>query len=264
VTGEDERARPLFERSLGLFRRLGDPHGVALSLYGLAVVRPAGALRAARTQAAESLDILRAVGDRRTFAKVLWNLADIDAEFGDAAAATAQFEESLTLFLEFGDRWFSELVLESAAFLAAATGDVERAVRLLGAADVVLGEIGVPLLARLRERHDGVLSEARTALGARRFEAAWEDGTRIPLGETVELMGTVRSNPNPDPSEGLTTRELEVLALVAEGRTDAEVAETLVLSIRTVNAHLRSIYRKLDVHSRSAATRYAFQHGLAV
>ncbi len=72
----------------------------------------------------------------------------------------------------------------------------------------------------------------------------------------------MRASP-PGRPDGLTARELEVLALVAEGRTDAEVAETLVLSIRTVNAHLRSIYRKLDVHTRSAATRYALEHGLA-
>ena len=69
VAGERDRARPLFERSLGLFRRLGDAHGIALGLYGLAVTRPPGADVAARAQADESLDILRAVGDRRTFAQ---------------------------------------------------------------------------------------------------------------------------------------------------------------------------------------------------
>ena len=47
------------------------------------------------------------------------------------------------------------------------------------------------------------------------------------------------------------------------GETDAQVAERLVLSLRTVHSHLRSIYRKLDVRSRSAATRYAVEHGLA-
>jgi DNA-binding NarL/FixJ family response regulator len=51
--------------------------------------------------------------------------------------------------------------------------------------------------------------------------------------------------------------------MVSTGLTDAEVAEQLVLSIRTVHAHLRSIYRKLDVHTRSAATRYAVEHDLA-
>lgn len=62
--------------------------------------------------------------------------------------------------------------------------------------------------------------------------------------------------------DGLTGREVEVLRLVADGLTDAQVAERLVVSLRTVHAHLRSVYRKLDVRSRSAATRYAVEHGL--
>jgi len=53
-----------------------------------------------------------------------------------------------------------------------------------------------------------------------------------------------------------------VLRLVAEGFTDAQVAERLVVSLRTVNAHLRSIYRKLQVSSRGQATRFALEHGL--
>jgi tetratricopeptide (TPR) repeat protein len=106
VAGEMDRARPLFEQSLGLFRRLGDSHGVALGLYGLAATRPTGALAAARSYADESLDILRAVGDRRAYGKMLWNAADINADLGDVETAAAQFEESLTLFVEFGDRWF--------------------------------------------------------------------------------------------------------------------------------------------------------------
>jgi DNA-binding NarL/FixJ family response regulator len=61
---------------------------------------------------------------------------------------------------------------------------------------------------------------------------------------------------------GLTVREAEILRLVARGMTDAEVAGELVVSRRTVHAHLRSIYRKLDVRTRAAATRYALEHGL--
>jgi DNA-binding NarL/FixJ family response regulator len=54
-----------------------------------------------------------------------------------------------------------------------------------------------------------------------------------------------------------------VLRLVAQGLTDAQVAEQLVISPRTVNGHLRSIYSKIEVTSRSAATRYALDHQLA-
>ena len=59
---------------------------------------------------------------------------------------------------------------------------------------------------------------------------------------------------------GLTTREVEVLRLVTQGLTNEQVAEQLVISPRTVNTHLTSIYGKIGVTSRSAATRYALEH----
>ena len=62
---------------------------------------------------------------------------------------------------------------------------------------------------------------------------------------------------------GLTRREVEVLRLVAAGLTDAQVAERLYLSPRTVTTHLTSIYNKLGVSSRLAAARFAIEHGLA-
>ena len=62
--------------------------------------------------------------------------------------------------------------------------------------------------------------------------------------------------------DGLTRREVEVLRLVALGWGDAQVAEQLVISPRTVNGHLRSIYNKINVNSRGAATHYAMEHHL--
>jgi len=61
---------------------------------------------------------------------------------------------------------------------------------------------------------------------------------------------------------GLTAREVEVLRLVAQGLSDAQVAEQLVVSHRTVTTHLTSIYNKLGVNSRTAATRFAVEHQL--
>jgi DNA-binding NarL/FixJ family response regulator len=80
----------------------------------------------------------------------------------------------------------------------------------------------------------------------------------MPLAEIVDLA---RPRPSETPA-GLTPREVEVLRLVAAGLTDAQVAERLVLSVRTVHSHMRSIYRKLGVSSRSAATGYALREGL--
>jgi len=61
----------------------------------------------------------------------------------------------------------------------------------------------------------------------------------------------------------LTEREVEVLHLVAMGLTNAQIAEQLTISPRTVHAHVRSIYSKLGISSRSAATRYAIHHRIA-
>jgi DNA-binding NarL/FixJ family response regulator len=61
----------------------------------------------------------------------------------------------------------------------------------------------------------------------------------------------------------LTPRQAEVLRLLARGWTDAQIADELFLSRRTVHAHLREIFRKLNVSHRSAATRYAIEHGLS-
>ncbi len=62
--------------------------------------------------------------------------------------------------------------------------------------------------------------------------------------------------------DGLTSREVEVLRLLARGLSDAQIAEQLVISPRTVNSHLTSIYSKIQVSSRVAATRYAMEHQL--
>jgi DNA-binding NarL/FixJ family response regulator len=66
----------------------------------------------------------------------------------------------------------------------------------------------------------------------------------------------------PTPPAGLTAREVEVLRLLAQGWSDAQIAEHLVLSPRTVNRHTASLYSKLGVSSRAAATRYAIEHHL--
>lgn len=62
--------------------------------------------------------------------------------------------------------------------------------------------------------------------------------------------------------DGLTAREVEVLRLLAQGLTNAHIAERLVISPRTVNTHLTSIYNKIGISSRSSATRYTLEHHL--
>ena len=63
-------------------------------------------------------------------------------------------------------------------------------------------------------------------------------------------------------TDGLTAREVEILRRVTSGLTNRQLAEELGVSTRTIDAHLRSVYAKLGVKSRSAATRYAIEHHL--
>jgi DNA-binding NarL/FixJ family response regulator len=89
-----------------------------------------------------------------------------------------------------------------------------------------------------------------------------------PLGAvpTLERITALEAQlavaPKPHYPAGLSAREVEVLRLVSQGLTDAEVAEQLFLSPRTVSQHLRNVYNKQGVNSRTAATRFAVEHGL--
>jgi DNA-binding NarL/FixJ family response regulator len=83
-----------------------------------------------------------------------------------------------------------------------------------------------------------------------------------PTQATRSARGTRHQLPSPSETLDLTKREMEVLRLVAQGLTDAQVAHTLVISPRIVNAHLRSIYSKLGITSRHAATLFATKQQL--
>ena len=102
--------------------------------------------------------------------------------------------------------------------------------------------------------------ETGTADAAGRLEEAREIATRLaaaPLLSRIALL-----TPRDAPAFGLTEREMDVLRLAAEGLTDMAIGEQLFISHRTVSQHLRSIYGKLDVRSRAAATRFAMENGL--
>jgi DNA-binding NarL/FixJ family response regulator len=116
----------------------------------------------------------------------------------------------------------------------------------------------------------------RTKLGEKAFAAAWTEGSAMTPEQALAAQGPVTlpqplptapsstppAKPVPTYPDGLTAREVEVLRLLAQGLTDAQIAEYLVISPRTVNNHLTSIYSKIQVSSRSAATRYAIEHHL--
>lgn len=133
---------------------------------------------------------------------------------------------------------------------------------LWGAAERLREEHALAILPAEQARSEQNIASARTQLGAEVFAAAWAEGRQT----TPEQAFAARTQATPTPSQAypgeLTPREVEVLRLLALGLTNAQIAEHLVISPRTVNAHLRSIYNKLALTSRTAATRYAIDHDL--
>jgi DNA-binding NarL/FixJ family response regulator len=105
----------------------------------------------------------------------------------------------------------------------------------------------------------------RTQLDEATFNAAWAEGRAMTMEQAIaEAMRPVAADAPASTAhhgpDDLSPREREVLLLVAQGLSDAQVADRVVMSPRTVNAHLTTIYRKLGVNSRGAATRYALDH----
>jgi DNA-binding CsgD family transcriptional regulator len=198
---------------------------------------------------------------------------------GDLERAKALHKESLALSEERGAfRQLTLILLEGLACGAGAEGGAERAARLFGATEALREAIGFPLESALRRLEEPYLVEARSQLEESAWTEAWEEGRRMSVEAAVEYAlseGELSTSiPSPAASEqplarapenpaGLTSREVEVLGLVARGMTSAQVAKELFLSPRTVETHLTSIYHKLGVTSRSAATRFALEHNLA-
>jgi DNA-binding NarL/FixJ family response regulator len=93
------------------------------------------------------------------------------------------------------------------------------------------------------------------------FDAA--DGVFHSLGAAVDRRRVFALRPRPDLPAGLTAREAEVLACVAAGRSNRDIAATLVISEKTVARHLSNIFGKIGAASRTEAAAYAYAHGLA-
>jgi DNA-binding CsgD family transcriptional regulator len=105
-------------------------------------------------------------------------------------------------------------------------------------------------------------------LGARRAAELMAEGAELDLGQAAtyarQQIDVARREPTPRARQprpgGLSRREIEVLRLVADGRTTGEIATQLFISSRTAEHHIQNIYTKIGVSSRVAATRWAMQH----
>ncbi|CAL9488283.1 hypothetical protein SUDANB95_03164 [Actinosynnema sp. ALI-1.44] len=232
--GDHENA----ERAYLAAHELGRDPQPGVALLRLAQRKPAVAL-ASITAALTAAD-----GGPLTRVDLLRAAVGIGLAAGSPAVARKAADELADTARAYGTDGLRAAADHAQGAVLLADGHPEEALPVLRGACARWRELGVP--------HD--CAEVRLLLAA----------TYDRLGDT-DSAARERAAAQPPPAEtpgGLTAREVDVLALVAEGRTNREVAAALVLSEKTVARHLANIYAKLGLSSRTAATAYAYDHGL--
>jgi non-specific serine/threonine protein kinase len=267
--GEVARSRGLHEDALAMGLRL-EPRPwlwVAWSLLNAGwMTYLAGEPALAERRLAEALDHFRREENELGAAYVYSNLAKIALDRRDHAHAATLLRSHLELTW---DAWGLRWCFESLAAIAVPSGAAERAARLLGATETLRERLGV--VGQFPE-YDRTVADVQAALDDPAFARAWDEGRRYSLEqahrEALQLANAViaaseSATASDTGRHGLTGRELEVLRLVAQGHTNRKVAAALFISVPTVKRHLTTIFAKLGVSSRAAATAYAHIHRLA-
>jgi predicted ATPase/DNA-binding CsgD family transcriptional regulator len=275
--GDHEGARVLFEESLALSREVQDEIRIAVALHNLGnLARYQGDYQRARDYLEKCLSMSEKLGNKQLMAMTLNNLGLLARGQGDLARAAGLHRESFALSRELGFKLCMALNLQGLAGVDGMQKNPQRAARLLGAAEAMREAINAPLQPDERTDYDHIVGTIRAQLDEAAFAVAWAQGRSMtpeqalasPTQETMPQAAPASQPPTspkkstPTYPEGLTARELEVLCLLAQGLTSAQIAKQLIIGVVTVNFHVRSIYSKLGVTSRSAATRYALEHHL--
>lgn len=285
-----ERAKTFGEESLKLAQELEDNSGRAASLFVLAVVAYyQGNPARSEELGQECLQIWQELGDLGSCASVLSHLGTLALGRADYPQAAQAIVASLNLNWELNNKLgIANTILQIIELSLAQPlqpDGTRRAVRLLGWEERLSEDFGgrIPPLARLS--FDASVATTRTRLDETTYHSLWTQGRTLTLEQAVNLAREVNLVTTQPPTtseelpaiaenrsassaktdelrEKLTRRELEILELVTTGLTNAQIAEKLFITSRTVNAHLTSIYAKLEVTSRSGAIRYALEHRL--
>ncbi|MEO3886685.1 BTAD domain-containing putative transcriptional regulator [Nonomuraea sp. B5E05] len=206
------------------------------------------------------------VDERWTAGWSEWNLAVASWADGNRVATCAHTLRFLQYKRDLDDYFGIPFGLELAAWCAAADGDAERAATLLGASDKMWEPVGAPLFSwhALCDWSAGCRIRAREIITDQAFQRAYQRGQKLSvegavayaLNETSAVRGDADTRPDTDAAAApvlrlLTPREEQVARLIADGRTNRQIAAQLVISERTVGGHIEHIMTKLDVASRT-------------
>jgi non-specific serine/threonine protein kinase len=215
---------------------------------------------------ARAIEVCRAHGDQ--WWKNIAHAGRITAAMmlGDSARAAGYGRESLLGSAALGDTLCLTIALETMAWAAGADGDHHRAARLLGAsARQATLNGGNPYHAgEMGRRHDQWEATARAALGDARFDAEYEAGVELPLEDAI-AFARGESPPKKAPRAPrcgeqplLTKREYEIAQLIADGLSNKQIANQLVISQRTAESHVEHVLAKLGLATRTQVASWIF------
>jgi predicted ATPase/DNA-binding CsgD family transcriptional regulator len=216
---------------------------------------------------ADGLALATEAGDACNQGAFLELMADVERRAGCIPEAGAHLREALRLSVQTGDQITLHGCLDVGGHLCVATGRWAEAVTLWAAHAARVQSEGLPDLPQTTQRRQESLRKAGQALGPARMREAEERGAAMTLQTAVEFatMLTAQDPHTPQPPQSLaqlSAREQELVTLVAQGRTDAQIATQLYISVSTVRSHLERVRDKSGCRRRADLTRLALQAGL--
>jgi predicted ATPase/DNA-binding CsgD family transcriptional regulator/DNA-binding XRE family transcriptional regulator len=259
--------------ALRLFEAAHDNDWIPSGLMALAHgISGQGDLEGAHALTERALRLYRERGDRLGIAMALGDLADTAQAQRNLEQALNRGQEALRWLRDLNISWMIVQRFNALAGVLARNGQAHRAARLCGAADVLAEAIGFIAFGSSLAHREATLPVIQQRLGHGAFTSAYAAGRQLTAAQALDealslslrrdTLNAAAAPDHPGARWDLTPRQLQVLRLVAQGLTDAEVAEQLFLARRTVNSHLTAIYTKLNVNSRTAAARFAIEAGL--
>src|SRR5215469_11366654 len=226
------------------------------------VLAGAGDLAEAERAGAAGLARARDAGDLWNQAILLPRIVELDLRAGRTSDAAVHLREGLRLTMRTGSWVGLRFCLSQCGNLCAATGRAAEALTLWAACAAVdrhEGPIDLPWLVPPREEQ---LRQARQALAPARARAAEDRGAAMSLATAAEYALMLTNPGPPQLAAPLSARERELVTLVAQGRTNAQIANQLYISARTVSSHLDRIRDKTGYRRRADLTRLALSEGL--
>jgi predicted ATPase/DNA-binding CsgD family transcriptional regulator len=272
--GQDGELKEQLEQVLSLYQSLGvrAQYAEALGFLGLLMLRR-GENDTAHALLTESLKLRTEVADEQGLAWAEIWLARVELAQQRLSEARCLLERGLSRAIQAHSRLYTTMGLEELGKVVAIQGESEWAAQLFGAAEALREKLGAPKPPIERSEHEEQIAAVRATLGEASFQDTWARGRGMepaqalseheysPI-ETALSPLPVAAQDAADLRKPLTRREREVLHLLAEGLTNAQIAEQLALSTVTINSYLRSMYSKMKVSSRTQALRYASHHRL--